>query len=194
MIVSRSFYIEHRMCVGFARLNLEDPIPTFESLEQWEQQKSTKLDTCARMCRHLLARDDAPEMLFENGTVVFPPIPTPSPGEKVSQEDKILIYQEFPSLGPLLRNVSPPSYQLIHYQLRHDRSQILALYDIKNLFMDGQTPFSKRAKIVQAFQNDPTQRVLITSSVGAKGLNLIAANKIIFAVSPSHSTALCLFS
>jgi TATA-binding protein-associated factor len=107
MIVSRSFYIEHRMCVGFARLDLAEPIPVFGSLEEWEPKKSTKLDTCALMCRHLLARDDAPEMIFESGTVVFPPIPTSTLGETIAQNNKILIYQEFPSLGPLLRNVSP---------------------------------------------------------------------------------------
>lgn len=181
MIVSRSFYIEHRMCVGFARLDLEETIPTFESLEQWEEQKSTKLDTCARICRHLLASDNAPDILIENGNAIFPPIPPPTAGEQVSQQDKILIYQEFPSLGPLLRNVSS-IYQLIHYELQPDWPQILDLYGIKHLFMDGQTPFTKRAKIVQAFQQDPTERVLITSSVGGKGLNLVAANKIIFAV------------
>ena len=67
----------------------------FKMLDNWEKQKSTKIDTCARMCRHLLARDDGPEMLFENGAIIFP-------GEQVSQDVKILIYQEFPLLGPLL--------------------------------------------------------------------------------------------
>lgn len=108
MIVSRSFYLEHRMCVGFARLSLEDSIPTFETLAQWEEKKSTKIDVCARMCKHILTRDDAPKMKFEDGAVIFPPIPPPTPGEKISKDIKILIYQEFPSLGPLLRNVSPP--------------------------------------------------------------------------------------
>lgn len=106
MIVSRSFYIEHRMCVGFARLDMEDPIPYFDTLDAWEKVKSTKIDTCARMCLHILARDDAPEMSVDNGIVVFPDIASAKEGEKVSQKTKILIYQEFPSLGPLLRNVS----------------------------------------------------------------------------------------
>ena len=47
------------MCVGFAHFNLEDPIPVFKTLDDWEKQKSTKIDTCTRMCRHLLARDDS---------------------------------------------------------------------------------------------------------------------------------------
>ena len=70
------------MCVGFAHFNLEDPIPVFKTLDNWEKQKSTKIDTCARMCRHLLARDDGPEMLFENGAVTFHPIPAPNPGNQ----------------------------------------------------------------------------------------------------------------
>ena len=106
MIVSRSFYIEHRMCVGFAHLNLEDPIPVFKTLEEWQEQKSTKIDTCACMCSHLLTCDDAPHMIFQEGTVIFPPIPPSGPREKILRDLKILIYQEFPSLGPLLRNVS----------------------------------------------------------------------------------------
>lgn len=93
------------MCIGFARYNLEDAIPEFKTLEAWEEQKSTKIDICAKMCRHLLSDDNAPKMLFENGSVMFPPIPATQPREKVSQTVKILIYQEFPSLGPLLRNV-----------------------------------------------------------------------------------------
>ena len=87
-------------------LSLTDTIPHFKTLDEWQDRKSTKLDTCAQMCRHLLSRDDASEMMFEDGQVIFPVIPTPKPGETVLKETKILIYQEFPSFGPLLRNVS----------------------------------------------------------------------------------------
>ena len=54
MIVSRSFYIENRMCLGFVCYKLKDAIPVFKMLDDWEKQNSTKIDTCARMCRHLL--------------------------------------------------------------------------------------------------------------------------------------------
>jgi TATA-binding protein-associated factor len=94
------------MSVGFARLNLEEKIPTFQTLDDWYMKKSTKIDACARMCQHILSRDDAPEISIKEGTIFFPPISDPALGETVSQETKILIYQEFPSLGPLLRNVS----------------------------------------------------------------------------------------
>ncbi|KAF8057085.1 P-loop containing nucleoside triphosphate hydrolase protein, partial [Lyophyllum atratum] len=164
MIVSRSFYIHHRMSVGFARLDMDDPIPIFHSLAQWDAQKSTKIDTCARMVRHILTDDNTPDMIFEDG-VEYPDIPPPNPGEKVSQETKILIYQEFPSLGPLLRN-------------------ILTLYGIQHKYIDGDTTFKQRDEIVHQFKTDPSFRVLIVSSVGGTGLNLTVASVIIFLDQP----------
>ncbi|GLB33117.1 putative helicase [Lyophyllum shimeji] len=164
-IACRAFYIEHRKCVGFARYDLTEAVPVFSTLTEWEEKKSTKFDTCARMCRHILTRDDAPPMIFENGVVVYPDIPLPKPGENILRETKILIYQEFPSLGPLLRNV-------------------LELYGIRCMFIDGQTSLNKRAQIVDKFRNDPSLRVLIVSSVGSTGLNLTAASVVIFLDQP----------
>jgi hypothetical protein len=94
------------MSVCFARLNLQDPIPTFDTLEAWEAQKSTKFDLCARMCLHKLARDDAPEIIVNDGIVTFPELPLPLPGIVATHNNKIVVYAEFPSLGGLLRNVS----------------------------------------------------------------------------------------
>lgn len=122
MIVSRSFYLEHRMAIGYARYNLDEKIPKFESLEDWEPIKSTKMDVCARMCQHLLSRDDAPEITVENGQIVIPPLPSLQPGEPCSQTSKILISQQFPSLGGLLRNVCATVYFisfLSHFSKMH---------------------------------------------------------------------------
>lgn len=105
MIVSRSFYIDHRMAMGYARYNLEEKIPTFKTLAEWEKKKSTKMDACARICQHLLASDDAPEIIVEDGQICIPPLPTLEPGESHPQTLKLLISQQFPSLGGLLRNV-----------------------------------------------------------------------------------------
>jgi hypothetical protein len=104
-IFSSTFYLPSRMGVIYPRRSLTEKIPLFKSLEEWQSRKSTKIDTCARMCRHLLSRDDAPDMIFQDGKVIFPDVPQSPLGEKVLQDRKILIYQEFPSLGPLLRNV-----------------------------------------------------------------------------------------
>lgn len=107
-IFSSTFYLPSRMGAIYPRRSLTEKIPHFKTLEEWQSRKSTKIDTCARMCRHLLSRDDAPDMTFKDGQVVFPDVPQPRPGEEVAQERKILIYQEFPSFGPLLRNVRAP--------------------------------------------------------------------------------------
>jgi hypothetical protein len=89
----------------YPRSSLQEKIPTFSSLEEWQAKKSTKVDICARMCLHLLSRDDAAPMIFSEGTVFFPETPPPAPGKAISQDSKILIYQEFPSFGPLVRTV-----------------------------------------------------------------------------------------
>lgn len=94
------------MGVGYARQSLKEEIPRFKTLSEWDERKSTKFDICARMCQHLLSCDDAPEMVLANGTVSFPEIPNPQLGKVALRTTKILIYQEFPCLGPLLRNVS----------------------------------------------------------------------------------------
>jgi hypothetical protein len=94
------------MLVGFAKRDGEE-IPTFKTLEQWDALKSTKMDACARICRHLLSRDDAPAIIFKDGEAIFPTIPPHQQSRtRIYQETKILIYQEFTSLGPLLLNVS----------------------------------------------------------------------------------------
>lgn len=77
--------------------------PEFKSLQEWEPLKSTKMDTCARICEHMLTRDDVPPIIFKEGQAIFPLIPdSPHPPK---MESKILIYQEFTSLRPLLLKV-----------------------------------------------------------------------------------------
>lgn len=85
-------YVLSRMGATYSRLSLSDDIPLFDTLDDWQRHGSTKLDTCAKMCQHILSRDDAPDMIFEDGQVTFPDLPMPKAGEKLSQERKILIY------------------------------------------------------------------------------------------------------
>lgn len=104
-IVSRSFYIEHRMAVNYARLNLSEKPPVFKTLAEWETKKSTKIDTCARIIKHILSRDDAPELEVVDGKIHIPDLPPLSPEQLDKLVDKAILYQEYPSLGPLLHNV-----------------------------------------------------------------------------------------
>lgn len=164
----------------YARRNLEEPVPRFNTLEQWEEKKSTKIDTCARLCRHLLTRDDAPEIEVVNGEVKFPPFPSLQPGESPQKTTKILISMELTCLGPLLRNVSQHLNHYSHYQLIV--LQILTLYGVKHLYIDGQLSFQQRAKVVAQFRSNPEYRMLIMSSVGSVGLNLTDACIVVFLV------------
>ena len=104
-IVSHSFYLEYRQGVCFPRKTRKEPIPKFLTLDGWQNAKSTKFDVCAKLVSHLLQHDDAPEIEVHDGKVTFPKISREF-RKHPKQETKILIYQEFPSLGPLLRNVS----------------------------------------------------------------------------------------
>ncbi|KAF9455402.1 P-loop containing nucleoside triphosphate hydrolase protein, partial [Collybia nuda] len=158
-IVSRSFYIEHRMAMGFARTDLTVPPPIFKTLEEWEKVKSTKIDTCARLCKYLLSRDDAPQPTVENGQIHFPELPPLQPGQVVTNTLRILVFSIFINC-----------------------IQILSLYGIQYLYIDGQTSYGQRAKIVKKFCEDPEYRVLIISAVGSTGLNLTVASRLIFTV------------
>ena len=71
---------------------------TQEVYNDWEFQELD--DMCSR-CLYFLTCDDVPK----DGKVFFPEIP---PGEVISQNNKILVYQEFPSFGPLV------SYAIFH--------------------------------------------------------------------------------
>lgn len=181
-VMSRSFYIEHRMAIGFARLDLSKAPPKFNSLEEWERVKSTKMDTCARMVQHILSRDDAPDPIIKDGYICFPNLPPLPVGQLPSFLRKLLIYLDYVTLGPLLKNVR---LRRLYLLLFVDAFQILTLYGIKFLYIDGQTSFNNRAKIVKRFREDPTYRVLIISSVGSTGLNLTVADTVIFLVSLS---------
>lgn len=88
-------------------------IPHFKSLSEWAEHKSTKMDTLARICKHTLSSDRAPPVEFVDGQAIFPPIPRLQKGEKDTATVKIAIYQEFPSLGKVLRNVRLPKLMIV---------------------------------------------------------------------------------
>ena len=75
------------MAFGFVLTDRDDKsIPVLKSLEQWEPVKSTKIDVCTHICKHLLTHDDAPDISFQDGLPVFPPMPLSQEGEVIQQE------------------------------------------------------------------------------------------------------------
>lgn len=61
--------------------------------------------------------------------------------------------------------------------------QVLNLYGVKYVHIDGDMSFEERSRVVAQFCNDPEIRVLIFSHVGSMGLNLSIAVILIFLVS-----------
>ncbi|RXW14683.1 hypothetical protein EST38_g11168 [Candolleomyces aberdarensis] len=153
------FYLDHRMGVTFAK-EPDSPIPVFESLKQWSECLSTKIDTAARITIHVLTRDDMPLVYFEDGVCYYPSAPNIP---VFTRHIKVLIYIEFPSYSTLVRNV-------------------FELYGIKILLISGTTSYEQRAKIVRKFNEDPEYRVLVFSKVGSTGLNLTRANFVLFLI------------
>lgn len=98
--------MEYRTSVIYARARPNDPLPVFESLDEWLKVKSTKVDTAARLCSYLLRRDDLPVPTFEDGIISFPNIPLVQKGKTVTQDTKIVIFAEFSSMVSLIQNVS----------------------------------------------------------------------------------------
>ncbi|KAF5344632.1 hypothetical protein D9756_011234 [Leucocoprinus leucothites] len=131
------------------------------SLDEWEPIRSTKMDVCARLCRHYLTNDDVEDVHFEEGEPIFPDIPS-IPRHKISRKRRIIIYAEFPSMAPLLQN-------------------ILRLHGVPSLAINGKISFQERDKRVKRFHDLKSDtRVLIFSSVGSAGLNLSIADVVIF--------------
>jgi hypothetical protein len=98
--------MEYRLNVGYAKSDPASPNPVFDTLEEWNQQKSTKMDVCAQICAYYLYRDDVPDVVFEDGKPVlnYPAGYHPN-SQGHTRQRKVLIYAEFPSMTSLLRNV-----------------------------------------------------------------------------------------
>lgn len=106
IVIFQKFYHEYRNAVCYAKEDPAAPNPVFKTLEEWYPIKSTKMDVCARICAYYLSNDDAPDVDFQDGMLVFPVLHPPKDGQSVPRSRRILIYAEFPSMTGLLRNVS----------------------------------------------------------------------------------------
>lgn len=155
--------------------------PTFKTLDEWEPVKSTKMDVCAKLCQYYLQRDDVPDVEFKDGRPIFPKIRLPQPGQVITQNRKLLIFAEFPSMTGLLRNVRTPFITHSSYSLCRD-IKVLHLHGVDSLFINGNMSYERRARVVAQFHAPGSPRVLIFSSVGSAGLNLSIADRVIFFV------------
>ncbi|KAG5719786.1 DNA repair protein rhp26 [Termitomyces sp. T112] len=166
-IKTTNFYNDYRVTIVWAKENPGDPYPTFKTLQDWQAVRTTKLDVAARICAHYTSRDDVHHVSFSDGLPVFPPPPPITAG--ITKTRRILMFAYFSSMVPLFQNV-------------------LSLYNVPTLAINGKISVAKRDKIVKTFYNDSQPaRVLIISSVGSAGLNLTCADVIIFFDQPWSS-------
>ncbi|TFK31185.1 P-loop containing nucleoside triphosphate hydrolase protein, partial [Crucibulum laeve] len=158
--LTQKFYLEYRMSFLYPQEDSSQELPDFQSLDEWKSKKSTKLDAFIRIVQHYLIRDDVPHVSFEDGKLVVPDIPSLSPGQIISQTNRVCAYLEFVSFRLLIEKV-------------------LQLHGIKALWLTGTVPIEKRNGIVKDFYSDGGPRLLIFSSVAAAGVNMAIANIII---------------
>ena len=92
------------MAVGYSKEDPAGVIPIFQSLQEWNAKKSTKMDACARICAHYLQDDRIDDVDFQDGEPVFPQIHATWASEP-QRTRRIIVYAEFPSMAPLLQNV-----------------------------------------------------------------------------------------
>ncbi|KAF8523869.1 P-loop containing nucleoside triphosphate hydrolase protein [Hysterangium stoloniferum] len=161
---TKKFYYEYRSAVSYAQEDTEAQLPEFQTLGDWEPVKSTKMDVYAKICKHYLSDDNIPDVEFNEGIPIFPRLEVPSQ----IMNRRILIYSESPIVTRLLRNV-------------------LELYGIKSLSIDGKDDFDLRDVTVDEFHKPDNLRILIISSIGGTGLNLTICDVIILFNQPWSS-------
>ncbi|KAF8500014.1 P-loop containing nucleoside triphosphate hydrolase protein [Hysterangium stoloniferum] len=161
---TKKFYYEYQSAVSYAQEDTEARLPEFQTLGDWEPVKSTKMDVCAKICKHYLSDDNIPDVEFNKGIPIFPRLEVPSQ----IMNRRILIYSESPIITRLLHNV-------------------LELYGIKSLSIDGKDDFDLRDVTVDEFHKPDNPRILIISSIGGTGLNLTICDVIILFNQPWSS-------
>ncbi|KXN85122.1 Chromodomain-helicase-DNA-binding protein 1-like protein [Leucoagaricus sp. SymC.cos] len=146
------------LAVGYAKEDVSGVWPIFQSLEEWEPKKSTKMDICAHICAYYLLHDEVDDISFEDGEPIFPDVVN---DPSISRDRRIIVYAEFPSLVPTLVSV-------------------MKLYGVESAFIHGGTPFRECDAKVKQFCEEDDFCVLIFSKIGAAGLNLSIADVVIF--------------
>jgi SNF2 family DNA or RNA helicase len=154
-----------------------------KTMEEWETMKSTKLDLVAKLAKYLLSDDNCPKnFLDENGEFTIPVYVAPAGAKKT---DKILIFQEYMSLTPLLKRVSKLRHRRHVLQI-HNATKVLELHGVKCLVLNGGVARNKRMDILKKFTQDDEPRALIISKVGTTGLNCSRANHVLVVVCKNY--------
>ncbi|KAF9494556.1 hypothetical protein BDN71DRAFT_1507539 [Pleurotus eryngii] len=130
---------------------------------QYRMSPSTKLDTLARILKHLLLHNDiAHPTQDEDGNFIWLATPSVSEGQVAPRRRRILVYHEFPMMVETI-------------------SSILAYRGVKMHIMNRTQTREQCDQVIDDFVNseDPEKQILLFSSVGSVGLNLTCADVVI---------------
>ncbi|KDQ63894.1 hypothetical protein JAAARDRAFT_187296 [Jaapia argillacea MUCL 33604] len=138
-----------------------------KSLEEYEEQPSTKISATATICVHHLANNDAAPLKFdarksilvEDKSFQFHHSPEGAP------PDKIIIYCSWPPANSLIKVVLP----------------LLGVAEKDIFFINGSMSIAKRKAAQDKFNAIDGPRVCIISGAAQVGLNLFRANIMIIA-------------
>lgn len=141
----------------------------FETIEEWQNNSSTKLNAMVNLIQWHQDMDKRPPMKSANGVLIEGDAALLDNPDDLPR-DKIIIF----------------SMMVINTRVI---SQVLNVYGIKHLSIHGSLSLRRRSALIEKFKasdaNGP--RVLIISSVGTTGLNLAWANILICIVSVFYS-------
>ncbi|KAL0952272.1 hypothetical protein HGRIS_006562 [Hohenbuehelia grisea] len=165
-LLFENFWIHYQLGLIFLKdpEDLSDGYPELSDMEEYNPLRSTKLDVLCDLLQHLLSDDTRhfPSYSVEEKKIVFPALP-PAPENGVRpQSRKVLVYHEFPTmLRPIL--------------------SIMKLNGITPIPFNGTMKQAGRDAAVERFiqSDEPDSCVLLFSSVGATGLNLVRADVVI---------------
>ncbi|GBE89337.1 hypothetical protein SCP_1503450 [Sparassis crispa] len=157
----KSFYLNIRRALTHPGCNHEFEYELPNTLEDWRNKPSKKLETLVEVLQHHLETDGAaplavtgPGLGNHPDHVEFHPV--------AGSPDKIVVYINFPSHLPLI-------------------GAVLDLYGIKYVTYDGDTTLAQRQVSLKEFKaaDRDGPRVMIMSGVGLAGMNIACANHLI---------------
>lgn len=161
------------------------------TIAEWEPNSSSKMNALVRILQYHMATpnapplhvDDSAEAQGRNKLVPNPNIAwndTPD----VNTPDKILVYSAFPFHNDPF--IKPVPLQIFYTGCActhiDERPQILELYDIHPLELNGMMTIKQRVQSVQKFTQSAKSEVMIISNVAQVGLNLQVANILVILV------------
>lgn len=176
------FFSEYRKAISNCRF-YDSGKSISKEPEPWKNKAEYLADVSSKwrvifdLLKNILRSDDPPFPQLKEGSreIVLTDRPI-----QADAKSKVVLYLEFTSLEQVLLQVSHDQLtRVLAYRLQAFHFEL----GMTPLMATGRTHAKKRSEAVKKFMTDDKERVLVLSSVGNAGLNLHAAQFLIFIVS-----------